>query len=332
MNAVVTGCAGFIGSHLVERLLSHGGAVVGIDNLLTGRDTNIRRLLGYANFASITEDIAVPSNVVALVGEHIDSIDTVFHLASPASPIDYQRFPLETLVANSRGTEHAVYLANRFHARLILASTSEVYGDPRLHPQREDYWGNVNPIGPRACYDEGKRYAEALVASAHRVGLIDAAIVRIFNTYGPYMRLDDGRVIPTFVGQALRGEALSVYGHGEQTRSFMYIDDLIDALVRVASIPLGGEMIVVNVGNPAETSIRSLASLVASLAGVPLKITEAPLPQDDPQRRKPDIRRARAILDWEPRVGLVDGLRATIQHFRKELGGDETIPERRRAV
>jgi nucleoside-diphosphate-sugar epimerase len=200
-----------------------------------------------------------------------------------------------------------------------------------LHPQREDYWGNVNPIGPRACYDEGKRYAEALVASAHRVGLIDAAIVRIFNTYGPFMRLDDGRVIPAFIGQALRGEPLSVYGNGDQTRSFMYVDDLIDALIRVASIPLGGELIVVNIGNPAETSIRSLASLIASLAGVPLRVAEAPLPQDDPTRRKPDITRARAMLDWEPRVGIVDGLRATIEHFRKELAGEVTLAEQRRA-
>ncbi|MGH7661813.1 MAG: NAD-dependent epimerase/dehydratase family protein [Vulcanimicrobiaceae bacterium] len=331
MNAVVTGCAGFIGSHLVECLLRHGGAVVGIDNLLTGRDANIRRLLGYSNFAFITEDIAVPSNVVALVGEHIDSIDTVFHLASPASPVDYHRFPLETLVANSRGTEHAVYLANRFHARMILASTSEVYGDARIHPQREDYWGNVNPIGPRACYDEGKRYAEALVSSAHRVGLIDGAIVRIFNTYGPFMRLDDGRVIPTFVGQALRGEPLSVYGRGAQTRSFMYIDDLVNALMRVASIPIGGELIVVNVGNPAETTIRNLASLVASIAGVPLRIVEGPLPQDDPARRKPDITRARAMLDWEPRVSIIDGLRATIDHFRNEFAGEVLLSEQRRA-
>jgi len=331
VNAVVTGCAGFIGSHLVERLLLQGGWAVGIDNLLTGSAANVRRLLGYPNFAFITEDIAVPSNVVPLVGEHIESIDAVFHLASPASPVDYSRFPLETLVANSRGTEHAVYLANRFHARLILASTSEVYGDPRLHPQREDYWGNVNPIGPRACYDEGKRYAEALVASAQRVGLIDAAIVRIFNTYGPYMRLDDGRVIPRFVGQALRGEPLTICGRGEQTRSFMYIDDLVDALVRVASIPLGDELIVVNIGNPVETSIRSLASLVASLAGVPLRTIEGPLSQDDPVRRRPHIERARAMLDWEPRVGIIEGLRITIDHFRRELAGDEAAAQRRRA-
>lgn len=328
MNAVVTGCAGFVGSHLVERLLGGGGSVVGIDNLLTGQQENVRRLMGFPNFAFIAEDIAVPSNVVALVGEHIDWIDVVFHLASPASPVDCARYPLETLVANSRGTEHAVYLANRFHSRLILASTSEIYGSPCLHPQREDDWGNVNPIGPRSCYDEGKRYAEALVAAAHRCGLIDAAIVRIFNTYGPHMRLNDGRVIPTFIGQALSGKPLTVYGNGEQTRSFMYIDDLIDALVRVACIPLDGELAVINVGNPAETTIKMLADLIASLSGARIATEEAPIPEDEPVRRRPDITRARTLLEWEPRVGLIDGLRSTIEHFRGQLS---PVAEKRRA-
>ena len=329
MNAVVTGCAGFVGSHLAERLLQHGGAVVGIDNFLTGREANVRRLLGYAGFAFVTEDIAVPSNIVAIVGEHIDWIDVVFHLASPASPVDYQRFPLETLVANSRGTEHAVYLAHRFHARLILASTSAIYGDAPAHPQPEDYSGNVNPVDPRSCYIEGKRYAEALVASAQRAGLIDAAIARIFNTYGPHMRLDDGRVVPTFIGQALRGEPLTVFGSGAQTRSFMYVDDLIDALLRIASIPLDGELALINVGNPAETPIRMLASLVASICGVPLRTQNSVLPADGPSRVRPDITRARTLLDWEPNVGIIDGLRMTIEHFRRELATESPMEQRR---
>ncbi|MBV8600794.1 MAG: NAD-dependent epimerase/dehydratase family protein [Candidatus Eremiobacteraeota bacterium] len=323
MKAAITGCAGFIGSHLAERILAHGGSVVGIDNLLTGRSENVRHLLDYPEFASITEDIAIPSNIVALVGEHIERIDTVFHLASPASPNDYARYPLQTLVANSRGTEHAIYLANRFHARLILASTSEVYGDPLEHPQTEEYWGNVNPVGPRSCYDEGKRYAEALVAAAHRVGLVDAAIVRIFNTYGPRMRIDDGRVVPSFIGRALRGEPLTLYGGGEQTRSFMYVDDLIDALVRVATIPLAGDFHVLNLGSTVETSIRALATVVASVAGVRLQVEDGPLPTDDPTRRCPDISRAQMLLDWQPQIGILEGLRRTIDYFRGELYGGQ---------
>ena len=315
----MTGCAGFVGSHLTEQLLRLGIAVIGVDNLLTGRWANIGPLMEQSHFTFINTDVAAQPNLDAIVAEHCDRADTVFHFASPASPLDYARWPLQTLLANSRGTEHALSVAQHFGARFVLASTSEVYGDPLQHPQREDYWGNVNPVGPRSCYDESKRYAEALVVAAQRAGFVDAVILRIFNTYGPRMRHDDGRVVPAFITQALRGEPLTVFGNGEQTRSFMYIDDLVEAILRSSAVPLNGEALVVNVGNPDEISVRTLATLIASLVGVQVRLQLEKLPVDDPARRKPDIARAREALDWQPHTDLVEGLRATIDYLRGEL-------------
>jgi dTDP-glucose 4,6-dehydratase len=305
-RAVVLGGAGFVGSHLCERLMDDGAAVVAVDNFLTGAEQNLLTLRGRPGFEFIKQDIVEGLSVEG-------PVDFVFNLASPASPIDYAQLPLETLRVGSLGTENALKLAEAKGAVFLQASTSEVYGDPLVHPQHEGYYGNVNPIGPRAVYDEAKRYAEAITSAYARVRGVKTRIVRIFNTYGPRMRLNDGRVVPAFVGQALRGEDFSVFGDGTQTRSFCYVKDLVDGLVRLA---LSDVTDPVNIGNPREMTILQFAEAVRAAAGGGGKIVHHPLPQNDPTRRRPDITRARTLLGWEPRVPLEEGLRETISYFR----------------
>jgi dTDP-glucose 4,6-dehydratase len=306
MRAAVLGGAGFVGSHLCERLLEDGAAVVAVDNFLTGTEQNLSVLRGRPGFEFLKQDI--------VEGLSVDGpLDFVFNLASPASPIDYAQLPLETLRVGSIGTEHALRLAEAKGAVFLQASTSEVYGDPLIHPQHEGYYGNVNPIGPRAVYDEAKRYAEALTSAYARVRGVKTRIVRIFNTYGPRMRLNDGRVVPAFVSQALRGEDFTVFGDGTQTRSFCYVKDLVDGLVRLA---LSDVTEPVNIGNPREMTILQFAEAVRAAAGGGGKIVFQPLPQNDPKQRQPDITRARTLLGWEPRVPLEEGLRETISYFR----------------
>jgi nucleoside-diphosphate-sugar epimerase len=314
-RAVVLGGAGFIGSHLVDRLMAEGVQVVVVDNEATGRFSNVARWDKAPGFRAIHHDIVEPFPDELF---HLPRVDWVFQLASPASPPHYRRLSLETLRVNAEGTRRALELAQHHHARLILASTSEVYGDPEVSPQPETYWGHVNPIGPRACYDEGKRYAEALTMEWHRRHGLDVRILRFFNCYGPRMQPDDGRVVSNFIVQALRGEPLTVYGSGEQTRSFCYVSDEVDAIWRAAERPgLAGS--VINVGNPEEHTIREFAEIVAGVVGVPLTTVDRPLPPDDPGRRRPDIARAREILDWEPTVPLDEGLRRTVAYFRERL-------------
>ncbi|MBZ4409263.1 SDR family oxidoreductase [Myxococcus sp. XM-1-1-1] len=306
-RVVVLGGAGFVGSHLCERLLDDGAArVTAVDNLITGNEENLRTLKGRPGFSYVKADI---TEGIPVEGP----LDYVLNLASPASPIDYANLPLETLRVGSIGTENGLKLAEKHHAVFLMASTSEVYGDPLVHPQREDYWGNVNPIGPRSVYDEAKRYSEAITAAYGRKG-VQVRIVRIFNTYGPRMRLNDGRVVPAFVGQALQGEDFTVFGDGSQTRSFCYVKDLVDGLVRLA---LSDEPNPVNIGNPREMTIRQFAEAVRTAAGGGGKIIEKPLPKDDPKQRQPDITRARTLLGWEPKVPLEEGLRETIAYFRE---------------
>jgi dTDP-glucose 4,6-dehydratase len=307
--ALVTGGAGFIGSHLCEYLLKQGYFVIAMDNLLTGDVRNIAHLHNRP-FLFIHHDVTQYIYVDRPVA-------FVYHLASPASPKDYQVYPIQTLKVGALGTHKALGLALKHRARFLLASTSEVYGDPQVHPQTEDYWGNVNPIGPRGVYDEAKRFAEALTMAYHRVHGVDTKIARIFNTYGPRMRMDDGRAIPTFIVQALRGEPLTVYGDGSQTRSFCYITDMVEGLYRLmmADYPLP-----VNLGNPQEMTILELAELILRLTGSRSRIEFRPLPQDDPRVRQPDITRAKTILGWEPRVPLEEGLKETIADFRRRLG------------
>ncbi|WNG22126.1 UDP-glucuronic acid decarboxylase family protein [Cystobacter fuscus] len=306
-RVVVLGGAGFLGSHLCERLLDDGAArVVSVDNCLTGTERNVAHLKGRAGFESMRQDITEGLSVEG-------PVDYVFNLASPASPIDYAKLPLETMRVGSVGTENGLKLAEARGAVFLQASTSEIYGDPLVHPQREDYWGNVNSIGPRSCYDEAKRYGEALTMVYARSRGVKTRIVRIFNTYGPRMRLNDGRVVPAFVGQALRGEDFTVFGDGTQTRSFCYVKDLIDGLVRLA---LSDVTEPVNIGNPREMTMREFAEAVRKAAGGGGKIIHLPLPKDDPKQRRPDITRAREWLGWEPRVGLEEGLRETISWFR----------------
>jgi nucleoside-diphosphate-sugar epimerase len=312
MNVFVTGAAGFLGSHLVDRLLADGDRVVGIDNLLTGSRANLTHLERNDAFAFVEADVSLPWTWAA----DADRPDLIMHFASPASPVDYGREPLATMAVNALGVMHAVELAQATGARLLFASTSETYGDPLEHPQRESYWGNVNPIGVRACYDEAKRYGEAYLTSAVRKLGIDGRIVRIFNTYGPRMQLGDGRVVPSFCLSALSGEPLTVYGDGRQTRSFCYVDDLIDGIVRLAKRPaLCGK--VVNIGNPDEFTIVELAQIIADAVGVPLNVVARDLPPDDPSRRKPDIALARTLLDWEPKIALREGLVSTLEYFRE---------------
>jgi dTDP-glucose 4,6-dehydratase len=301
-TSLVTGGAGFLGSHLCDRLLADGHRVICVDNLDTGTLENIEHIRS-GDFVFLEHDMTHHLEI----GE---SLDEVFHLASPASPIDYLRLPLHTLKVGSYGTHNALGLAKRHRAKFLLASTSEVYGDPQVHPQREDYWGHVNPIGPRGVYDEAKRYAEALTMAYHRQQGVDTHIVRIFNTYGPRMRPKDGRAIPTFLRQAGEGAPLTVFGDGGQTRSFCFVTDLIEGLVRLIR---SDEHDPVNIGNPEEYTILQLAEAVLEATGSPSEIVYEALPQDDPTVRQPDITRARAILGWEPTIGLADGLRMTIR-------------------
>jgi nucleoside-diphosphate-sugar epimerase len=309
VTAVVLGAAGFVGSHLVDRLLRDGQRVVGVDNLCTGNLENLADARRSPSFRFIETDVsqAIPVD---------EKVDLVLHLASPASPFDYARLARETLAVNSAGTDNAATLAIRNEAVLLFASTSEIYGEPLVHPQPETYFGNVNSTGPRACYDEGKRFGEALIATRVRTDGLDGRIVRIFNTYGPRMRPDDGRVVPGFITAALRGEPLTIFGDGTQTRSFCYVDDLVEGIVRAARLPSGAGM-VVNLGNPVETSVAELAGIVCELTGVPLRSLTAERPPDDPTRRRPDIALAQRLLAWEPRVALRDGLAATIAAFRR---------------
>jgi dTDP-glucose 4,6-dehydratase len=309
MRALVTGAAGFIGSHLCERLLDLGHSVVGMDNLITGNVANIERLTG-RDFVFVRHDV---TNYIALEGP----LDLLFQFASPASPIDYLRVPIQTLKVGSLGTHNCLGLAKAKNARFLIASTSEVYGDPLVHPQREDYWGNVNPVGPRGVYDEAKRFSEAMVMAYHRVHGVRTRIVRIFNTYGPRMRLEDGRAIPAFMGQALRGEDLTVFGDGKQTRSLCYVSDLVEGILRLMDSDTSDP---VNIGNPHELTIRQLAEKIIALTGSKSRIVEKPLPVDDPRVRQPDITRARTLLGWEPKVPLEEGLVRTLGYFREALG------------
>ncbi|HEX6644536.1 MAG TPA: UDP-glucuronic acid decarboxylase family protein [Gemmatimonadales bacterium] len=318
MRVLVTGGAGFIGSHLCDRLLADGHHVICVDNFFTGRRENVAHLAEHPSFRLIEHDVCLPL---------FADVEWIFNLACPASPIHYQVDPIKTVQTNVMGMINALENARRFGARILQASTSEVYGDPAVHPQVEGYWGNVNPIGPRACYDEGKRVAETLMSDYHRQAKVDIRIARIFNTYGPRMAENDGRVVSNFILQALRGESLTVYGTGEQTRSFCYVDDLVDGLVRLMSAE--GIHEPVNLGNPNEFTMRELAEQVAWLAGGKEEIVLRPLPQDDPTQRQPNISRARALLGWAPTVQLEEGLRRTIADFRERMGM-EALPERRR--
>ncbi len=309
MRILVTGGAGFIGSHLCDFLLAQGHEVVAMDNLLTGSVENIAHIHS-ERFTFIKLDV---TNYIYVTGP----LDYVLHFASPASPIDYLEHPIQTLKVGALGTHKALGLAKEKGARFLLASTSEVYGDPLVHPQREDYWGNVNPVGPRGVYDEAKRFAEALTMAYHRSHGLDTRIVRIFNTYGPRMRIRDGRAIPTFIAQALMGEPITVHGDGSQTRSFCYIDDLVEGIWRLMQ---GETTDPVNLGNPEEMTLLELAKRIINLTGSSSTIVFMPLPQDDPQQRRPDLTRARQLLRWEPRVELEEGLRRTIEWFRLALG------------
>jgi dTDP-glucose 4,6-dehydratase len=313
VRVLITGGAGFIGSHLCDRFMAEGHEVVCLDNLLTGSTDNIAHLAGNRRFSFIHHDV---TNYIFVEGK----IDVILHFASPASPVDYQNFPIQTLKVGSLGTHKALGLAKEKKATFLLASTSEVYGDPLTHPQREDYWGNVNPIGPRGVYDEAKRFAEAMTMAYHRYHGVDTRIARIFNTYGPRMRLNDGRVVPNFICQALRGEELSIYGDGSQTRSFCYIDDLVEGIVRLLFSP---ETEPVNLGNPGEFTILEFARIILEVTGAKCRMVHKPLPVDDPQVRKPDISRALAVLGWSPKVELKEGVQKTIPYFQKKL----TLPK-----
>jgi dTDP-glucose 4,6-dehydratase len=305
---VITGAAGFIGSHLAESLVDRGHSVIGIDNLLTGDLANIEHLAN-RDFLFIKHDV---TNYVHVGG----AVDCVLHWASPASPIDYLELPIPTLKVGALGTHKALGLAKAKGARFVLASTSEVYGDPLEHPQRESYWGNVNPIGPRGVYDEAKRFAEAITVAYHRYHGLDTKIVRIFNTYGPRMRIHDGRAVPTFIAQALRGEDVTVFGSGTQTRSFCYVTDLVDGILRLMDSDVNEP---VNIGNPHEMTIADIAETIIRMTGSKSRVVYRALPTDDPKVRQPDITRARTLLGWEPQVTLEDGLRETIAYFRRKL-------------
>jgi dTDP-glucose 4,6-dehydratase len=308
-TSVVTGGAGFLGSHLVDLLLARGQRVIAIDNFVTGSVENIDHLSGNSNFKFIQQD------VTEFLFLH-EQVDFVWHFASPASPIDYLELPIQTLKVGSLGTHKALGLARHKGARFLLASTSEIYGDPLVHPQSEEYWGNVNPIGPRGCYDEAKRFAEALTVAYEREHGMQTRIVRIFNTYGPRMRLNDGRVVPAFVSQALKNKPITVFGDGRQTRSFCYVSDLIEGIYRLMMSPHGEP---VNIGNPREMTMLEFAKEIMRATGTRSEIVFKPLPQDDPKQRQPDITRARKWLSWEPQVPLANGLKRTIDYFRPRI-------------
>jgi dTDP-glucose 4,6-dehydratase len=309
-RAVITGGAGFLGSHLSDRLLAEGYEVAAVDNLLTGSLDNIAHLRDNPKFEYISQDITQPYTVTG-------PVDMIYHFASPASPVDYLELPLETLLVGSIGTHHTLDLAREKGARFLVASTSEVYGDPTVHPQTEEYWGNVNPNGTRAVYDEAKRYAEAVTFAYRRKFGLDAKIVRIFNTYGPRMRLKDGRVVPAFISQALRGEPLTVFGDGKQTRSFCYVSDLIDGIYKLSVSEQSGP---INVGNPIERTMLQFAQEILKATGSDSQITYVPLPTaDDPKQRRPDITKAQTLLGWEPRIPLEEGLKDTIAYFQTKL-------------
>ncbi len=307
MRIVVTGAAGFVGSHFCERLLNEGHSVAGVDNFLTGRPQNLSELRKNSRFEWIEQDITKPFRIEG-------PVDTVANLASPASPKDYLEYPIETLDVGSAGCRQMLELALEKGARFLISSTSECYGDPLVHPQVETYWGNVNPVGPRSCYDESKRFAEALTMAYHRKHGVRTNIARIFNTYGPRMKLNDGRIVPAFLDQALRGEPMTVFGDGTQTRSFCFVSDLVDGLYRLMQ---SDERYPVNLGNPAEITVLEFAERIRELTGSQSEIVFRPLPQDDPKQRKPDISKARSLLGWEPRVDLEEGLRITADYFRQ---------------
>ena len=307
-RAVVTGGAGFLGSHLTDALLAEGWHVVVVDNLLTGRMSNLAHLKSESRFEFVQKDICQPFDV--------GKVDYVFHFASPASPVDYSTHGIETLQVGSLGTFHALDVAHKYGAKYFVSSTSECYGDPLEHPQKETYWGHVNPIGPRSVYDEAKRFTEAVTMAYRRYHDVDTHIVRIFNTYGTRMQLNDGRVVPNFMKQALLGEDLTVYGDGGQTRSFCYVSDEIDGFMRLAK---SDEHLPVNIGNPSEFTILECAQLVLKVTGSKSKIRYEPLPQDDPKQRKPDITKARQLLGWEPKIDLESGLRLSLEYFRQAL-------------
>ena len=306
-TTVITGGAGFLGSHLCDRLIDEGFIVICIDNLITGNLNNICHLFGNENFHFEKHDI---TNYIHIPGK----VDHILHFASPASPIDYLRLPIQTLKVGSLGTHKALGLAKEKKARFLIASTSEVYGDPIIHPQSEDYWGNVNPIGPRGVYDEAKRFAEAMTMAYHRYHGVDTRIVRIFNTYGPRMRLDDGRALPAFVDQALKGNDLTVFGDGSQTRSFCYVSDLVDGIFKLL---LSSEVNPVNIGNPEEITILDFAKEVIKLTGTKSKIIFNPLPEDDPKVRQPNIEKAKTILGWSPKISRKEGLIKTLEFFKR---------------
>lgn len=311
-RVLITGAAGFLGSHLCDRFIKEGYYVIGMDNLITGRLENIEHLFGKDNFHFSNHDV---SNFVHVPGE----LDYILHFASPASPIDYLKIPIQTLKVGSLGTHNLLGLAKAKGARMIIASTSEVYGDPLVHPQTEEYWGNVNPVGPRGVYDEAKRFQEAITMAYHRYHGVETRIVRIFNTYGPRMRLNDGRVLPAFIGQALRGEDLTVFGDGSQTRSFCYVDDLVEGIYRLLMSDYAEP---VNIGNPDEITISQFAEEIIKLTGTTQKVIYKDLPQDDPMQRQPNIDKARSILGWEPKVSRAEGLKITYEYF-KSLSQDE---------
>jgi UDP-glucuronate decarboxylase len=310
MRILVTGGAGFIGSHLCERLLADGNEVICLDNFFTGRKENLNGLLDSHRFELVRHDVTEPILL---------EVDQIYNLACPASPIHYQYNPVKTVKTNVLGTINALGLAKRVKARILQASTSEVYGDPLIHPQTEDYWGNVNPIGLRSCYDEGKRVAETLMMDYHRQNKVDTRIVRIFNTYGERMLEDDGRVVSNFIVQALRGEELTIYGDGTQTRSFCYVSDLVDGLIRLMNAEADDIHLPVNLGNPGEFTMKELADEVGQAAGKTVRVKYLPLPEDDPKQRKPNIERAKKLLAWEPRVPLAEGLKKTVAYFAQRV-------------
>ena len=311
-RVLITGAAGFLGSHLCDRFIKEGFYVIGMDNLITGDLKNIDHLFPLENFEFYNHDV---SKFVSVSGE----LDYILHFASPASPIDYLKIPIQTLKVGSLGTHNLLGLAKAKKARILVASTSEVYGDPLVHPQKESYWGNVNPIGPRGVYDEAKRFQEAITMAYHRFHNLETRIVRIFNTYGPRMRLNDGRVLPAFIGQALRGEDLTVFGDGSQTRSFCYVDDLIEGIYRLL---FSDEVEPVNIGNPDEITIKDFAEEIIKLTGTDQKLVYKKLPADDPMQRQPDITKAKSILGWEPKVSRAEGLKITYDYF-KSLSDEE---------